>query len=228
VEDFDIRLNMMTYFIPRDGSSSLHYTQLVSCGKGKASAFANQASSNGIEEWARSFCAVAASDKRYWSNDPLSGKLLNLCEFRFIITRKLTNWDSETIIGRIHGLVQHLNYKGQISVTVPVSHSRTVIKTTESFSAVLRSHFIPAEKWEVDVFWPYASHPAGEDSDGDHSSPRKCLVRTENGWFKDWRPTLRAAILNKKKGWVGLDDWIEHSMRPIKPEGRPFAWGESR
>jgi hypothetical protein len=140
------------------------------------------------------------------------------------------------IIGRIHGLCQQCNYKGVVTVTVPVSHSRTVIKTTSGFSATFKSHFVPAEKYELDVFWPYASHAPGEDSDEERDAgaaasgtgARKCLVRTENGWFKDWRACLRAAILSKKVGWLGLDDWIEYQMRSVKEETKPGSWGEQR
>jgi hypothetical protein len=151
---------------------------------------------------------------------------------RFIITRKLTNWDSDTIIGRIHGLCQQVNYKGTVTVTIPVLHSRTIIKTTSSISAIFKSHFVAAEKYELDVFWPYASHAPSDDSDEDHpnmpgssAASRKCLVRSENGWFKDWRPALRAAIISKKKGWLGMDDWIELQMRQMKQESKPDPWG---
>jgi hypothetical protein len=55
--DFDIRLNMMRYFVPKDGSNNLHYTQMVSSGKTAITNFS-------IEEMARSFCGSTASDKR--------------------------------------------------------------------------------------------------------------------------------------------------------------------
>jgi len=68
----------------------------------------------------------------------------------------------------------------------------------------------------------------GEDSDGEQSCvTRKCLVRSENGWFKDWKPVLRAAVLRKRKGWVGMEDWIEVAMRPPVAEQAPTAWGNS-
>jgi hypothetical protein len=55
--DFDIRINMMRYFLPKDGSPSLHYTQLQSAGK-------DRIGTPGVEEWARSFCINPATDKR--------------------------------------------------------------------------------------------------------------------------------------------------------------------
>jgi hypothetical protein len=92
---------------------------------------------------------------------------------------------------------------------------------------------MPPEKYELDVFWPYASHTPTDDSDDDHpvlpgassAAGRKCIVRSENGWFKDWRPALRAAILARKTGWVGIEDWIEFQLRQVKQESKPDPWG---
>jgi hypothetical protein len=134
------------------------------------------------------------------------------------------------VAGRIHGLCQQCSYKGQVTVQVHVNHSRTVIRTTKGFSAAFKSHFVPPEKYELDVFWPYSSHtPIADDEEelqaGTSIAARKCLVRTENGWFKDWRPVLRAAIINKKVGWLTLDDWIEYQMKPLHSEEPPAPWG---
>jgi hypothetical protein len=146
----------------------------------------------------------------------------------FVITRKLTNWDSEYLIGRIHGLLQSLNYKGRTSITFPLYHTRTVIKSSQTFGSTLRSAFVRNETYEVEVYWPYANQMPGEDSDGEQSRvTRKCLVRSENGWFRDWKPVLRAAVLGKRKGWVGMEDWIEVAMRPPVAEEAPTAWGDT-
>jgi hypothetical protein len=59
VIDFDLRVNMMRYFLPKDGGPSLHYTQLNTSGKDRISV-------SGIEEWARVFCTNSATDKRYF------------------------------------------------------------------------------------------------------------------------------------------------------------------
>ena len=64
--DFDIRLNMVRYFLPRDGEQRLGYTTLVARGNGKlksrAAASATQA--NGVQQWAEAFCRENAIDKR--------------------------------------------------------------------------------------------------------------------------------------------------------------------
>jgi hypothetical protein len=133
----------------------------------------------------------------------------------FVITRKLVNWDTDYILGQIHGLLQSCGYKppSHIEITFPVQHHQTIIKGEQSFGSVLRSAFIGSEKYEVEVCWPYATHSA-EDSDGESRSQRQFLVRSEIGWFRDWKPVLKAAILGRKRGWVGADDYMEVMMRP--------------
>jgi hypothetical protein len=146
----------------------------------------------------------------------------------FYITRKLSNWDSDYLVGRIYALLQSINYKGTIDITFPINYQRVVIKASQSFGSAVRSAFIGVEKYECEVYWPYASDEPTEDSDSDHRVTRKCLVRSEAGWYKDWKPVLRAALLAKRKGWIGLDDWMENAMKPREPETTPSPWGEPK
>jgi hypothetical protein len=132
--------------------------------------------------------------------------------FRFIITRKLTNWDKQYLLGSIHGLLQSCNYKGRAEITFPVQHQQIIIKGEQSFGSTLRSVFVGVEKYEVEVCWPYATHFPAEDPDGEARSSRKCLVRSEHGWFNDWRSALKVAVIGKKRGWVGEADWIEAAL----------------
>jgi hypothetical protein len=123
------------------------------------------------------------------------------------------NWDKQYILGSLHGLLQSCNYQGRAEITFPVQHQQIIIKGVQTFGSTLRSVFIGSEKYEVDICWPYATHIVGEDSDGETRSPRKCLVRSEIGWFNDWKSTLKAAITGKKRGWVGEADWIETALK---------------
>lgn len=200
--DFDIRLNMVRYFFP-EGRDVVKDIQLVKSGRKK---FAEGA---GVEEWAKVFCKDSANDKS------------------FTITRKLTNWDREYIQGRLQGLVQSLSYKGRVEITFPVAHHITILKPAQSFGAALRSTFIGSDnKYELEICWPYANCAPGEDSDGDEGARRTCAVRSETGWLRDWRSTIRAAILARKRGWVGTDDWMEMAMRGPVAESVPLPWGE--
>ena len=59
---FDIRLNMMRYFLPSDGQPGLTYTKLISCGKSKARA-SNFEDADEVEKWARIFCKDKSNEK---------------------------------------------------------------------------------------------------------------------------------------------------------------------
>jgi hypothetical protein len=121
-------------------------------------------------------------------------------------------------------LIQSCNYKGRVEVTFPVHHKEMIVKPIRSIGATFRSMFYGNTRHEIEVHWPYANRHPSEDSD-EEARRRKCLVRSETAWFNDWRPVLKAAIMGKKKGWVGEADFIEMMMTPPGPETAAQPWG---
>jgi len=215
--DFDIRLNLLRYFT-RDGENPARRVNWESTKKQKRKS--TKKKDEGVEAWAKEF-ATDGGDKT------------------LIITRRLANWDTEYLNGRLHGLLQSLNYKGRVEIAFPSNHFQTIVKPEQSLTSTLRSVFLGAgEQYSLDVIWPYASHIAGEDEEASHSDPttadgqnrtrRKCLVRTEQGWFKEWRSTIRQAVLDRRRGWIGEADWMEGMMKGPVVETTPYAWGESK
>jgi hypothetical protein len=213
-QDFDIRLNLLRYFTLNGGNAG-RKTTWDSTKKAKR----KKKREDNVEAWAKDFVSDSG-DKT------------------LIITRRLVNWDTEYLNGRLLGLLQSLNYKGRVEITFPSNHYQTILKPEQSFGSTLRSVFLGAgETYSLDIDWPYASHIAGDDEDH-HSDEaadglpaigrvrRKCLVRTEQGWFKEWRSTIRLAILERRRGWIGEADWIETMMRGQVAETVPYAWGE--
>lgn len=61
-EDFNIRLNMTQYFLPRAGETGLSYSKLVSAG-GKRKSPLPESGASAIEVWAQAFCSDPAADK---------------------------------------------------------------------------------------------------------------------------------------------------------------------
>jgi hypothetical protein len=61
--DFDIRLNMMRYFIPRDGEPAWNWAKLISNGKPKSKASGLNSPIGGVDQWAKAFCADHSNDK---------------------------------------------------------------------------------------------------------------------------------------------------------------------
>ena len=82
----------------------------------------------------------------------------------------------------------------------------------------------------VQAVWPYAANaPDFSSTSGPFShdgSTSRCLVQSEQDWFKVWKEPIRNGILNKKQGWVTLEDWKETMMGVQFPEAKK-AWGTS-
>lgn len=60
--DFDIRINMMRYFVPQNGSAGLSYSTLISGGGKKRTT--PEGSAAAIQQWAQAFCDESAIEKR--------------------------------------------------------------------------------------------------------------------------------------------------------------------
>ena len=147
---------------------------------------------------------------------------------RFNIVRLTSNWDRDYISGCIHTLLANLNYRGKISVEFPCSHAVVSINTEpKSIASTFRSLFASPKEYEIQAIWPYATFPPGGAEAETRDVPRRCLVRSEEGWWRDWRDVIRQAILDKKKGevWIGMDDWMEVMMTPTQSTKPPKPWG---
>lgn len=69
--DFDVRINMLRYFLPTSSSTGWNYLKLVEDGqlafRGKNTQTTTPNTKNGIEDWAKRFCAEKSSLKTYGS-----------------------------------------------------------------------------------------------------------------------------------------------------------------
>lgn len=63
--DFDIRLNLMRYFLSRDGSVNSSYAKLISAGRKKSRLVDSPVDDVGVEQWAKEFCGDSSQDKMY-------------------------------------------------------------------------------------------------------------------------------------------------------------------
>lgn len=75
----------------------------------------------------------------------------------------------------------------------------------------------------IESVWPYASAPPGS------SEQRAYAVQSEQQWWRDWKIPIRNAIMNKKRGWVSAEDWMEAAMglnakEPYKEWGAVKGW----
>jgi len=121
--------------------------------------------------------------------------------------------------------MKSISYRGNVTITFPVTHSRVVIqppdKMNRFFTSVSKA-FSGSRRYEpVKSVWPYASVPRGE-------AGRQCAVQDEEVWFNDWKDAIAHAVLSKRKSWVTIEDRLEFLMEPKSlVEGKPAEWGRS-
>ena len=125
-------------------------------------------------------------------------------------------------------MLASLNYRGKISVTFPATHSVVTIDTEpKSIATTFRSFFATPKQYQIDAVWPYANFPPRGPDAETRTEPRRCVMRTEEAWFQDWKEAIRNAILEKRRNqaWVGLEDWMEVMMTPNPSQKIPRPWG---
>jgi hypothetical protein len=134
---------------------------------------------------------------------------------RFTLERKITNWDTSYLEGRLLTLISSTKYGGRTTVSFPLTHSKVVIHSPDKynrfFSNVTKA-FTGSHKYEVvQSIWPYAD--VGRETGTGHG--RRCLVQDEERWFLEWRSVIRYAVMGKRKGWVTSEDRLEELVSEI-------------
>jgi hypothetical protein len=139
------------------------------------------------------------------------------------------NWNTDYLEGRIRTLLASIGYRGNVSITFPVSNAHVVVhsgpKINRLFSNIL-STVVDTKKYEVvKAYWPYAT--LGPSSP-DNSGVRSCAVQSEEAWWKDWQVVIRRGVLAKRVGWLSLEDQIELAMSPMVDVEKVRDWGLDR
>jgi hypothetical protein len=143
---------------------------------------------------------------------------------RFALERTVINWDTSYLEGRLLSLISSTSYRGHVTVTFPLTHSRVVIRSPDKvnrFFSNVTQVFTGNKKYEiVKSVWPYADVARGEQG-------RRCVVQEEEAWFGNWSDSIRHAILGKRVGWVTIEDRLEFLMEPRlgDRDGKPADWG---
>jgi hypothetical protein len=151
----------------------------------------------------------------------------------FILEREVPNWNTPLLEGRIRNLLASLKYRGKITVSFLVSHA-TVIVTTggqdSGFVNRLVSMVSDAKKRYsvIRAIWPYASMAPSSLAivmEGRGGPRRVCAVQSEEQWWDAWSSVLASAILEKRTGWVTVDDLLEEAMFERKSVKSAKEWG---
>ena len=209
--DFDVRLNLMTLLVPEDERQRMDYIRCVAEGEqafrgGLKQDTKPHTPETGLEEWCRQYINSTAPVKS------------------FALERVVANLDILWIEGQLRSLIaSSLSYKGAVDVVFTTTHAKVVIQNPDKvngFFTSVTTLFSGKNKFEVvKAVWPFATTKGGQPG-------RKCIVQTEETWWKEWRTPIRHAIASKRHGWVTVEDKLEALMEPTAgSEEEAVDWG---
>ncbi|KAJ6444206.1 cation diffusion facilitator 1 [Purpureocillium lavendulum] len=207
--DFDIKLNLMSLLVPEDDRHRIDYIRCVGDGEvgyrgGVRPDVLPEVGDGGLDEWCRRFV-----------QDPAAVKY-------FTLDRVVANLDVAWLEGQLRSLVATLKYRGTVDVTFLVTHSRVLIQNPDKvnqFFTTVASLFSGKNRYEVvRAVWPFATTKNGEPG-------RKCIVQSEDVWWREWRDPIRYAISQKRQGWVTVEDKLEAVMEGKGNQAEQIDWG---
>lgn len=207
--DFDIRLNLMNLLVPDDARLRMDYIRCV--GEGELAyrgafkpALEPEVGEGGLEEWCRRFVEDQAPVKT------------------FMLERVVANLDTNWIEGQVRSLIASTDYKGLVTVTFPVTHAKVVVQNPDKinkFFTGVASLFSGKKRYEVvKAVWPFATAQKGEEG-------RRCIVQSEETWFREWRDAIKYAVATKRQGWVTVEDKLEVIMEGKGKGVAVVDWG---
>lgn len=207
--DFDLRMNLMPLLVPDDPRQRIDYLRCVGDGelafRGglKKSLEPDMGPDGGLEEWCRRYVEDQSTVKS------------------FCLERVVANLDTAWLEGQLRSLVAAMGYKGLVTVEFPVTHARVLVQSPDrvnKFFTSVTTLFSGKKRYEVvKAVWPFATARNGEEG-------RRCLVQSEDTWFREWRDAIRYAVATKRQGWVTIEDKLECLMEG-KGKGVAVDWG---
>jgi hypothetical protein len=136
----------------------------------------------------------------------------------FTLTRTPQHLDTSYISGQIRNLVASTPtpYTGTLSITFPSTHSTLVIAKTAPpknwFEKLVGPKLKSREYKPVESVWPFATAPPGTSAAMGMGMGRECAVQNEGEWWGVWEGAIRAGVVGRRKGWVGVEEWVEGAM----------------
>lgn len=173
--DFAVKLNLMSLLVPEDPRRRMDYIRCVADGElalrgGVKASTEPSAGDGGLEAWAARFVADASSVKA------------------FVLERVVANLDTGWIEGQIRSMVAATGYKGNVTVSFPVTHAKVVVQSPDrvnKFFTSMTTLFAGKTKYEVvKAVWPFATARAGERE-------RQFVVQSEERWWREWKDPIK-------------------------------------
>ena len=151
----------------------------------------------------------------------------------FVLEREVPNWNTPLLEGRIRNLLASLKYRGNITVSFPMSHTTVIVTPGSQGSGFVTKLFSMVSEGKkkysvIRAIWPYASMASSSLAaamEGQGGPRRVCAVQSEEEWWDAWNSALAEAISEKRKGWVTVEDLLEEAMFGKKPVKATKEWG---
>lgn len=132
----------------------------------------------------------------------------------FTLNRRILHHNTAALEALIASLVRSTNYRGHLNVTFPITHSRVTVYSPcwqndyreklwlrwifyLTFLWVISWPYLwfVTRRWEVvTAVFPYSTAP--------ERGNRQFNTKSEESFFKDWRTSIRRAVLGKMQGWI--------------------------
>ncbi|KAK0636918.1 P-loop containing nucleoside triphosphate hydrolase protein [Bombardia bombarda] len=212
--DFAIKLNLMSLILPEEQKQQrMDYMRCVAPGepalrggsKPSTEPSVGGDGGGGLDEWARRYV-----------DDTTGGSK------SFALERVVVNMDVDWLEGQVRSLVASTGYKGVVAVSFPVTHARVVVQSPDrvnKFFTSVTTMFTGKRRYEVvKAVWPFATARNGE-------AGRRCAVMSEEAWWREWKESVRYAIVTKRQGWVTIEDKLEVIMEGVGRDTPVVDWG---
>lgn len=212
--DFAVKLNLMPLLVPDDPRRRMDYIRCAGPGEralrggARPSLEPDLGGDAGLEGWARRYVS---------DNGPVK---------TFVLERTVANLDTDWLEGQVRALVASTGYRGVVAVSFPVTHARVVVQSPDRVSRLLTgltAFFVGKSYYEVvKAVWPFATCGRGEVG-----ADRRCVVQSEEEWWREWAQPIKFAIATRRHGWVTNEDKLESIMEGKGKGVSTVNWGPS-
>ncbi|KAA8641972.1 hypothetical protein EYZ11_006249 [Aspergillus tanneri] len=212
--DFDIHISLFRYLIPSE-NPPLNYIKIIGpdelAFRGDSTRTILPHVDGGLKEWARRFCHDSSPSKE------------------FVLERAVPNWNTPLLEGLIRNLLASLKYQGRVTIEFPITQSKVVVTTQPQDGSILPRLLSLVRETKryavVQSVWPYAN--VGTSSMERDRPRRTCVVQSEEDWWDVWSEGLAAAIVEKRRGKLTLEDVMDRVMLGRASVKIKKVWGES-
>lgn len=204
VTDFDIRLDMTHLLVPGPDTPHCLLQQDFETPQPQQKAYRGHRTKTDCSQ-------ESATDADTYIQSYISSPFLVRS---FTFNRCVQYHDSAALETLITSLVGSTNYRGHCKVTFPISHNRVIVYSPcwqndyreklwlrwifyLTFLWVISWPYLwfITRRWEVIMaVFPYSTAP--------ENGNRQFVTKSEETFFKEWKSSIRRAVVGKKQGWI--------------------------